>query len=214
MPKYTQPRRNWQHSNEFIVVFPNTGEHRNLAKIVITGAPGTGKTTLLQALESRGYDIVGDSPRAIIQGRIARGLTPRPEAREFARQTLQLDIENFERNAKSPGHVLFDRSVLDALCTLDLVEPLSDCELGMFLSKYRYYSLAFILPPWKEIYVNDAERDHLFDHAEFVHRTTQNWYRRCGYELIEVPRVSIHERCAFVLQTLEARDQMLAKETP
>jgi predicted ATPase len=36
----------------------------------------------------------------------------------------------------------------------------------------------FVLPPWKAIYVTDAERDHTFEHAEAVDRITQEWYRR------------------------------------
>src|SRR5437660_8880600 len=49
-------------------------------------------------------------------------------------------------------------------------------------------SKVFVLPPWKAIYVNDAERDHTFEHAESVNSITQEWYRRCRYQLIEVPR--------------------------
>ena len=90
--------------------------------------------------------------------------------------------------------------MLDALCALDRVAPLNDGELSVWLSKYRYDSKVFVLPAWKEIYVNDAERDHTFAHAEVVHGITQEWYGRCGYRLIEVPRVSVAERCTYVLQ--------------
>jgi predicted ATPase len=177
-----------------------------MSRIIITGGPGSGKTTLLRALEPCGYHVVCDSPRTIIRDRLSRGLTPRPEAHDFAQQALQMDIENYERHVTTSSHVFFDRSVLDALCTIDLVTPLSDSELGVFLSRYRYYSRVFILPPWKAIYVNDTERDHDFDHAESVYRITQNWYRRCGYQLIEVPKASVTERCAYVLQTLAISD--------
>ena len=72
----------------------------------------------------------------------------------------------------------------------------------MWLSKYQYCSKVFLLPPWKAIYVNDAERDHTFEHAEWVNRITQEWYRRRRYQLIEVPKVSVAERCTYVLQPL------------
>ena len=89
-----------------------------MSRIVITGGPGAGKTTLLLALQARGYTIVGDSARAIIQERRRRGLSPRPNAYEFVHETLRMDIENFVHHAATPGHVFFDRSVLDALCGL------------------------------------------------------------------------------------------------
>ena len=61
-----------------------------MSRIVITGGPGAGKTALLSALHARGYTIVGDSPRTIIQDRVRRGLSPRPERREFAQATLPI----------------------------------------------------------------------------------------------------------------------------
>jgi predicted ATPase len=177
-----------------------------MSRIVITGGPGAGKTALLLALQARGYTIVGDSPRAIIQDRRRRGLSARPNAYDFAHETLQMDIENFVHHTAAPGYVFFERSVLDALCGLDQVAPLTDDEISMWLSTYQYRAV-FVLPPWKAIYVNDAERDHEFEHAEAVYRLLQDWYRRLRrYQLIEVPRVSVAERCAFVLQALTNMD--------
>ena len=175
-----------------------------MARIIITGGPGAGKTTLLLALQARGYTIVGDSPRAIIQDRIRRGLSPRPNADEGVHETLRMDIENFVQHAATPGHVFFDRSVLDALCGLDSVTPLNEGELSTWLSTYRYFPKVFLLPPWKEIYTNDAERDHTFEHAEWVNSITQEWYRRLdGYQLVEAPKVSVDERCTFVLRIVD-----------
>jgi predicted ATPase len=178
-----------------------------MSRIVITGGPGAGKTTLLLALQARGYTIVGDSPRTIIQDRRRRGLSPRPNAHEFAHQTLRMDIENFVHHAATPGYVFFDRSVLDALCGLHRVVPLKENELSMWLSKYQYCSKVFILPPWKAIYVSDDERNHTFEHAESVYGTLQEWYRRLDrYQVIEVPKVSVEERCTYLLQALASSD--------
>ncbi|HET9221363.1 MAG TPA: AAA family ATPase [Roseiflexaceae bacterium] len=178
-----------------------------MSRIVITGGPGAGKTTLLLALQARGYTIVGDSPRTIIQDRIRRGLSPRPNAHEFVHETLRMDIENFVQHAATPGHVFFERSVLDALCGLDRLAPLSESGLSMWLSKYQYCSKVFLLPPWKAIYMNDDERDHTFEHAESVYNITQEWYRRLDrYQVIEIPKVSVAERCTYVLQVLANSD--------
>ena len=177
-----------------------------MARIIITGGPGAGKTTLLLALQARGYTIVGDSARTIIQDRLKRGLSPRPNADAFTHETLRMDIENFVQHAATPSHVFFDRSVLDSLYSLDRLTPLSESELRMWLMTYQYYPKVFLFPPWKEIYVNDAERDHTFEHAESIDRIAQEWYRRCGYQLIAVPKVSVDERCTFVLQALENSD--------
>ena len=177
-----------------------------MSRIVITGGPGAGKTTLLLALQALGYAIVGDSARTIIQDRRRRGLSPRPDPLAFAQDTLRMDIENFVHHATRPDPVFFERGVLDALCGLDRVTPLDDSELSVWLSKYQYFPKVFVLPPWKAIYVNDAERDHPFEHAESVNRITLEWYGRCGYQVLEVPMVSVDERCTFVLHALANDD--------
>jgi predicted ATPase len=61
-----------------------------MSRILITGAPGGGKTTLLLALRARGYTIVGDTARTITQDRLRRGLSPRPDPYEFAQETLRM----------------------------------------------------------------------------------------------------------------------------
>jgi len=186
----------------------NTAGNSAILRVIVTGGPGAGKTTLLQALQARGYTVVGDSARTIIQDRRRRGLNPRPDAYEFAHETLRMDIESFVHHAAAPGYVFFERSVLDALCGLDRVAPLNESELNMWLPKYQYCSKVFLLPPWKAIYVNDDERDHTFEHAESVYRTIQGWYRRLDrYQVIEVPKVSVEERCTYVLQTLANSDR-------
>jgi len=177
-----------------------------MSRIIVTGGPGAGKTTLLLALQARGYTIVGDSARTIIQDRLRRGLSPRPNAYEFTHEVLRMEIENFVHHAATLGHVFFDRSILDALCSLDRITPLNESELSCWLSRYQYCSKVFLLPPWKAIYVNDAERDHTFEHAESVYSITQEWYRRCRYQLTEVPKVSVAERCTYVLQALANSD--------
>ena len=92
-------------------------------------------------------------------------------------------------------------------CARSIASPLNDSELSMWLSNYQYFPKVFVLPPWKAIYVNDAERDHTFEHAESVYSATREWYRRLyRYQLIEVPRVSVAERCTFVLQALANGD--------
>jgi predicted ATPase len=177
-----------------------------MSRIVITGAPGAGKTTLLLALQARGYTIVGDSARTIIQDRRRRGLSPRPDPYAFAQEMLRMEIENFVQHAASRGPVFFERGVVDALCGINQVVPLDESERSMWLSKYKYFPKVFVLPPWKAIYVNDAERDHTFEHAESVNTIAQEWYRQCGYQVLEVPLVTVDERCTFVLEALEDSD--------
>lgn len=177
-----------------------------MSRIVFAGGPGTGKTTLLLALQARGCTIVGDSARTIIRDRRRCGLSPRPNAHDFARDVLRMDIENHAGHAATPGPVFFDRGVVDALGMLDQAAPLSESELSAWLSKYPYWPKVFVFPAWRAIYTNDAERDQTFEQAEAVSRSVREWYGRCRYQIVDVPKVCVAERCAYVLQALANGD--------
>ena len=173
-----------------------------MKRIVLTGGPGAGKTSLLLALHARGNVVMHETARAIIQERRASGRSPRPQPLAFAEEILRRDIEQFERQSTTSGYVFYDRSILDALCMRDEVAPFQPRELQELVSRYPYHRKVFVLPPWEVIYAQDAERDQTFADAVRVHAMLDAWYRRCGYDLIEVPKVSVAERCEYVLEAL------------
>lgn len=170
-----------------------------MLRIVLTGGPGAGKSSLLECLRSRDFSIVEETARHLIQERRSNGLSPRPEPREFAEEILRRDINNYKSLAASEL-LFFDRSILDALCMLDAASPLPPKALDAWVSSYPYHKQVFFLPPWKDIYTNDTERDQTFDESVAIYEMLSRWYRRCGYEILEAPKVSMPERCAYVLR--------------
>ena len=173
-----------------------------MRRVVFSGGPGAGKTALLNELRSLGYATMGDSARSIIAERLRSNLSPRPEALKFANQVLDKDAQSYLGCTQPTDLVFYDRGVVDALCMLDQVAPLEERELETLLMRYAYHREVFVFPPWREIYRNDLERDQTFIEAERVHNRVTSWYRRCGYELIEVPKISVQRRMEYVLQVL------------
>ena len=131
-------------------------------KVIVTGGPGAGKTALLAELAARGYLCIPDNARAIIRERKQRGESPRPEPAEFAREILCRDIETY-RATPDERVAFFDRGIPDALCMLDAVGLLSTVELDRYLSEYPYAHTVIVVPPWREIYRVDSERDQTFE---------------------------------------------------
>ena len=171
--------------------------------VVITGGPGVGKTTLLAELSARGHTTVSESARAIISERRAQGLSPRPEPVAFAQEILRRDTEKYHAQRAESGWVFFDRGLVEALGMLHEASSLSASELAATLEAHPFHSSVFILPPWKQIYTTDAERDHSFPWVERVHSQLLRWYRSCGYVVHEVPRSPVAVRAEFVLRALE-----------
>jgi predicted ATPase len=170
--------------------------------IVLTGGPGAGKTTLLAELASMGYATVEESARAIIAERLASGLNRRPAPSEFARQILSRDIEKYVVQPQTSKWVFFDRGLIDALGMLQEVSPMPYEELRSTLTRYPFHKPAFILPPWEAIYANDAERDQTYAEAVMVYERLRKWYRVCGYDIHEVPRLPVTQRARHVLEVM------------
>lgn len=172
-------------------------------RFVVTGGPGGGKTTILGALTQRGYSFAPESARSIIKRRLATGQSPRPDPVSFAREILNSDMEKYREMSACNRVVFFDRGVLDALYMLDAEGALTRNEIAQYVQEFPYSGVVFLLPPWKEIYDTDSERDQSFAEAEEVFAGMKQWYTQWGYETLEVPRVTIDERVSFIAKAVD-----------
>ena len=168
-----------------------------MKRIVLTGGPGSGKTTVLEIFRESGYAVGEDIARSIIRERNAAGLSPRPEPQAFAEQILEKEIERYLTVTSSP--MFFERGITDVAGSLYGTGALDDHTSKQLVDRYRY-EFIFLFPPWADIYRTDDERDHTFDHSVRVFKSTRDWYLRFGYEVIEVPIDTPQTRAEFILE--------------
>lgn len=171
-------------------------------RIVITGGPGTGKTSLLTKLVSADMRLMPDTGCEIMRGRHQQGLTARPDPEQFGWDMLKADIKNYRLADELTGIVFFDRSILDSMCYLDELSELGGDVRRSCLESYPYRRRVFILPPWQVIHTTDETRDDSFQECVEVDRAIRDWYESAEYELVEVPTLSVAERCEFVMAHL------------
>jgi len=172
-------------------------------RFVITGGPGAGKTTILNALAERGYRYAAESARAIIRERLASGLSPRPPLEQFGHEILQRDIARYRETRVTDHPVFFDRGIVDALGILHQQHAISLEEAEAYVRSFPYNKVVLLMPAWEAIYRTDSERDQTFAEAIQVFEELRTWYARWGYETIEVPRTAIDQRVNFILHTVE-----------
>ena len=171
-----------------------------MQRIVLTGGPGAGKTSVLLDLRARGYTVGEDAARTIIKARQTAGLSPRPDAAEFARQILTAEQRAY-RAAVAPL-TFYERGVVDAAGYLYAAGDVSESDMQRLIQAHPY-DVVFLFPPWQAIYHTDAERDHTFEHAQNVYDSTQRTYVEAGYVPINVPRLSVTQRTEFILANVE-----------
>jgi predicted ATPase len=168
--------------------------------IVITGGPGSGKTTLIEALEAAGFARTHEAGRGIIQDQVAIGgpTLPWRDQLAFAEQMLAWDMRS-HRMAQASGSTVFcDRGIPDTIGYLRLMNLPVPAHMEKAAEIFRYHRRVFIAPPWREIFTQDAERRQDFAEAERTCAVMIETYTRLGYELVALPFVSVAERVRFV----------------
>ncbi len=173
--------------------------------VVITGGPGSGKSSLLAELSRMGYACAPEGGRAIIRASMAVDgpALPWRERSLFAELMLMWDIRSYEEHQRgSPGAAFFDRGIPDVLGYLNLCGLAVPLHLHRACDLYRYHSTVFIAPPWPDIYQGDSERRQDWGEANRTHDVMRTTYEACGYHLVTLPKSSVTERAAFLLEEL------------
>jgi predicted ATPase len=168
---------------------------------VLTGGPGSGKTTLIHALKARGYATAPEAGRTVIREQLAVGgkALPWTDRQLFAERMLTFDLRNYAEALEASGPVFFDRGVPDVVGYLELCNLPVPAAAMDAADTYRYARGVFILPPWPDIFRQDAERKQSFKEAERTYRAMITVYSRLGYDLVGVPQGPIDARADFVL---------------
>ncbi len=170
--------------------------------IVISGCSGGGKSTLLDALENRGHDIVKEPGRRIVVEELASGGSALPwdDPVAFARRAIRLSVADRAYSRERSGWVFFDRGLIDAASALE--DLTGKPFLNRLARRRRYNKNVFLTPPWPEIYAKDNDRRHdLADGIDEYERLCRV-YPSLGYELHILPKVSVTERADLVLEVL------------
>jgi len=171
---------------------------------VITGGPGSGKTSIIEALRSRGYACLGEAGRAIIQDQMAidgRAL-PWRDPLHFAELMLSMDMQSYRMAEQNVGPVFFDRGIPDVLGYLRLMRIPAPEHMHNAARVFPYNHVVFIAPPWREIFQQDQERKQDFDEAIRTYDALAETYKSHNCELVEIPRTSVQDRVRFVLRNV------------
>jgi predicted ATPase len=173
---------------------------------VITGGPGSGKTSLIDALARAGYARTVEAGRAIIQDQLAIDgpALPWRDPLAFAELMLSWEMRSYRMAEETAGPVFFDRGVTDLLGYLTLVGRPVPAHIARAAERFRYNRRVFVAPPWPEIYTQDAERKQTPDEAVRTYEALVAAYTDCGYELMSLPLAPVDERVRFVLDEMGA----------
>ncbi|MDZ4809960.1 MAG: ATP-binding protein [Bacteroidota bacterium] len=168
---------------------------------VLTGGPGSGKTTTVNLLSERGYKTTIEHARHYLDSQRTFGKTVeeiRKHQAEFQLGVLDMQIE--EEKLLSPDDVVFlDRAIPDALAYYRFLNLPQDEKLLEALSTI-YYKKIFILDCLP--LVQDYARTEDEIAQKKIHAILTEVYESLPFPVIHVPILPSEERVDFILKNL------------
>lgn len=170
---------------------------------VITGAPGSGKSTILKQLRILGIKIVNEVAREIIdEQRIINGKGLYDQDKFlFVELMLSSLIIQYRNMIKENVPIIFDRAIPDNIGYASLFGVDVSTSINA-AHNFRYNKSVFYTPPWEKIYTTDEDRKLSFEEAESFGEIIKNEYLELGYEIIEIPLDTPSNRAKFVINKI------------
>lgn len=168
-------------------------------RFIVTGGPGSGKTSLVEAAGREGYACFPEIARDLI----LQGVTPpvwseKPDSGRFFELVLQSRIDAHQQ-VKCAEIAFYDRGIPDSLAYFRFQNLKVPRILSEAIDNYRYNQMVFAAPPWEQIYHNDTVRKETWSESVELYEITLEEYRRIGYTIVELPEIPVAERLVFML---------------
>lgn len=171
-------------------------------KYIITGAPGTGKTTLTHALE-RDYPCMHEVSRKVIAGEQATcgNGTPWQDLSRFAQLVYEASIAELKAN---PQARFTDRSLFDLIAYFQVEGKAIPSNIDRFPYHDHFCKQVFFAPTWREIYRTDEQRLQTFEYCLELEKTLKRTYDEKGFERLLLPKVNPESRRDFVKEAIDS----------
>ena len=168
---------------------------------VISGAPCSGKTTLINRLSRAEYHTTIETARQYFGIEMAKGRTSQ-EIRDSGHQIQQgiFDLQQRLEDGLRPEQVVFlDRGLPDSL-TFNLLFGINPDEFLLECRKHCYASVFILdrLPFAREVQLGPEDEKS----AQFIDMWLERDYTTLGYHVVRVPVCSPKDRLGFVLDRI------------
>ena len=143
-----------------------------MKRIVISGGPSSGKTTLINRLKKLGHFCFDEVSREIID---SQKINSSVKEFNFEQTVFDKRLEQYQM-AKSEIQ-FYDRSFIDGLAYMKTNHIEIPVSFHKSCTELRFYSTVFICPFWPQIFENDSQRLENMEQAQKIYKQlkTPEW---------------------------------------
>ena len=175
-------------------------------RIVITGGPSVGKTTIISMLESAGYPVVNEMATQIIkEGKFL----PWVDRSSFQAEVLRRQLEAEAKVLDEEGVVFLDRGLFDG----EAYYIHDKIEIPEAFSRFSgdRYTVALLIEELPFFEVNEVRRENI-EFARQISQILETCYTSRGVKVVRIPAMPAPERLEFVLKAVnELANQFVTK---
>ncbi len=189
---------------EFILDKVKELKKQNPIKHVITGGPGTGKTTLINELKKMGHKTVVEAATFIITEDLKNsGENPNKHPETFQAKVAIKQIEH-ESVLDSKDEAFLDRGIVDGIAYSKFYNNPAPKELTDYVeNESNKYRTIFMLDPIDSYEENEVRLESKED-AQKLHDAIKLAYEDLGYNVVDVPFLTVAQRVQFILDKIKA----------
>ena len=186
-----------------------------MKRYIVTGAPGSGKTSVLQMLEFQGFKVVHEAVTEIMRNNQKNGMDAPWQESFFLQQILDLQKTRLAKDEKSVHGVEFhDRSVLDTYILGIYLQQdcpkMLEAEIRSILQTGIYETRVFFFESL-ESYQTTPERRMSREEAHLFGLLHEKVFLEFQFQLIKVPPMQVSQRVEFIKNCVSEFESYLVR---
>jgi len=163
-------------------------------KIILSGPPGTGKTTIIHELKKRGYNCIKE-------------INPLHSNKEIRKNKLSISQFLFQKrkeqyNINNNNIVFYDRSMIDVVAYMNFWKEPYPALWDKVIQDAQYFNQIFYTPVWRKIYTPNKYRPEDYEETKKIDFFLKQTFLNFNYNIIEIPKLTVSKRVDFIINKI------------
>ncbi len=174
-----------------------------IEKIALTGAPGSGKSSIIRTLEYEWKEkVINEAAEDIIKYFKAKGIQEPWRLTDFQDTILELQLQREAEREHEPGRVFIDRGFLDGLAYYQIQGKTPSEAMKKAIEDTRgRYQKVYLIELGDNCEKTNIRKENLDEALKLQELQYQN-YSNAGYDVERIPYTEIGQRTEKILKCL------------